>query len=238
MTVNSESILDTTKKLLGLDPAFDVFDTDVITHLNSAFGVLRQLGVGPVDAFVISDSTLTWDDFSSDMDRLQSVKSYVYTTVRVLFDPPQTSFGISAINAVNTELAWRLNVEGEEINPPAPPPTDGWNGWGDNGPPEYVYNPIVVNLGYSPEVTPDMNDGNVFYLTLYGDCLINPPVNGSDGEHMTLQLTSAGYTVTWGSGWNWGTYGLPVLTPAGTDIISAVFRETFGEWYAGWTPGF
>jgi hypothetical protein len=230
MTVNDDSILDSTKHTLGLDPAVEVFDTDVITHLNSAFGVLRQLGVGPVEPFVISDSTPTWADFSSDMDRLQSVRSYVYTTIRVLFDPPATSFGISALTEVNKELAWRLNVEGETINPPVPPP--------DMELPDQVFKPKPVNLGYMPVVTPDMADGNVFYLTLYGDCTINAPVNGLDGGHMTMELTSAGYAVTWGAGWNWGTYGEPVLTPDGTDIISAVFRETYGEWHAGWTPGF
>jgi hypothetical protein len=230
VNVNNDSILDSTKHLLGLDPGVEVFDTDVITHLNSAFGVLRQLGVGPVDGFVVSDSTLTWVDFTSEMDRLQSVRSFVYTTVRVLFDPPATSFGISALTEVNRELAWRLNVEGEAINPPTPPVDTELPDWG--------FQPKPVNLGYMPVVTPDMADGNVFYLTLYGDCMINAPVNGLDGSHMTMELTSAGFTVTWGAGWNWGTYGQPVLTPAGTDIISAVFRETYGEWHAGWTPGF
>jgi len=229
-TPNSDSILDSTKHNLGLAPEIEVFDTDVITHLNSAFGVLRQLGVGPTEPFVIADSTPTWADFSSDMDKLQSVRSYVYTTVRVLFDPPATSFGISALTEVNKELAWRLNVEGETINPPVPPI--------DTELPDGIYQPKPVNLGYMPVVTPDMADGNVFYLTLYGDCTINAPVNGMDGGHMTMELTSDGWPVTWGPGWNWGTYGPPVLTPGGTDIISAVFRETYGEWHAGWTPGF
>lgn len=229
VNVNNDSILDSTKHLLGLDPGVEVFDTDVITHLNSAFGVLRQLGVGPVDGFVVSDSTPTWVDFTSEMDRLQGVRSFVYTTVRVLFDPPATSFGISALTEVNKELAWRLNVEGETINPPTPPFPEL---------PDWTQPTAVVNLGYMPVVTPDITDGNVFYLTLYGDCTINAPVNGPDGGHMTMELTSVGYTVTWGPGWNWGTYGEPVLTPDGTDIISAVFRETYGEWHAGWTPGF
>lgn len=232
MPIDTESVLDTTKKLLGIDPEYTAFDVDVMTHTNTAFGILRQLGVGPTEPFKITDNTATWGDFSPDMDRLQGVKSYVYTFVRILFDPPVTSFALTAIKEVRNEMEWRLNVEGEDITKPTPPPSSDW------APPEWGFTPKPVNLGYAPEVTPDMDDGNVFYLTLYGDCLINPPANGKDGGHMTMELTSDGYAVTWGPGWNWGTYGPPVLSPAGTDIISAVFREQFGEWHAGWTPGF
>jgi len=232
--LNTESVLDSTKKLLGMDPEFTAFDVDVMTHTNTAFGILRQLGVGPTEPFIVTDSTATWGDFSPDIDRLQGVKSYVYTFVRIVFDPPATSFGLTAVKEVRQEMEWRLNVEGEDINKPSPPPGSVLR----PDSPGYVFVPIVVNLGYSPVVTPDMDDGNVFYLTLYGDCLINPPVNGGDGQHMTMELTSDGWPVTWGPGWNWGTYGPPALTPDGTDIISAVFREQFGEWHAGWTPGF
>lgn len=232
MPIDTESVLDTTKKLLGIDPEYTAFDVDVITHTNTAFGILRQLGVGPTEPFKITDNTATWGDFSPDMDRLQGVKSYVYTFVRILFDPPVTSFALTAVKEVRTEMEWRLNVEGEDITKPAPPPVPDW------GRPDWIFQPKVVYLGWAPEVTPDMSYGNVFYLTLSGDTLIKSPVNGRDGEHMTMELTSNNYAVTWGSGWNWGTYGEPVLTPDGTDIISAVFREQFGEWHAGWTPGF
>jgi hypothetical protein len=234
MPVNTESVLDSTKKLLGMDPEFTAFDVDVVTHINTAFGILRQLGVGPTEPFIIHDGTTTWGDFSPDMDRLQGVKSYIYMYSRLVFDPPANSFTVQALKETRQELEWRLNVEGEDINPPVPPP--GFELLPDS--PEYVFVPRVVYLGYMPVVTPDMADGNVFYLTLFGDCTINAPVNGEDGAHMTMELTSNGYQVTWGSGWNWGSTGLPVLTPDGTDIISAVFRETFAEWHAGWTPGF
>jgi hypothetical protein len=234
MPINTDSVLDSTKKLLGMDPEFTAFDVDVVTHTNTAFGILRQLGVGPTEPFIIFDSSTTWGEFSPDMDRLQGVKSYIYTFVRLVFDPPQNSFTVTALKEVRNEMEWRLNVEGEDINPPSPPPGFGLR----PDSPDYVYNPIVVNLGYMPEVTPDMDDGNVFYLTLYGDCVINPPAHGEDGQHMTMELTTNGYNVTWTSGWNWGSIGEPVLTPDKTDIISAVFRATFAEWHAGWTPGF
>ena len=51
MAAIPNSILDDTKKLLGIhadDPSFDI---DVMIHLNSAFAILNQLGVGPDDGF-------------------------------------------------------------------------------------------------------------------------------------------------------------------------------------------
>lgn len=231
MPVNTESILDTTKKLLGMDPEFVAFDVDVMTHTNTAFGILRQLGVGPTEPFMIKDNTATWGDFSSDMDRLQGVKSYVYTFVRLLFDPPATSFGLTAVKELRNEMEWRLNVEGESINPPTPPSDV-------DGQLDFAFAPKVVYLSYAPELAPDAAAGNVFYLELTGPSIIHPPLNGMDGQHITIELTSNGYPVTWDDGWDWGSYGPPQLTPDKTDIISSVFRETFAEWHSGWTPGF
>ena len=39
-----QSILNTVKKILGLAPEETVFDLDVITHINTAFSTLYQLG--------------------------------------------------------------------------------------------------------------------------------------------------------------------------------------------------
>ena len=40
------SILNTIKKMLGLDANYTTFDTDIIVHINSALMTLTQLGVG------------------------------------------------------------------------------------------------------------------------------------------------------------------------------------------------
>ena len=42
-----DSILDSIKKILGMPPEYDAFDTDLVIHINSVFGILAQLGVGP-----------------------------------------------------------------------------------------------------------------------------------------------------------------------------------------------
>lgn len=109
---NPNSILETIKKMLNLDSEFHAFDTDVITHINSVFLVLNDLGVGPTEPFQIVDETETWEDFMGNKS-FALVKSYIYLKVRLLFDPPATSFAIDAMQKQIDEYAWRLNVRAE-----------------------------------------------------------------------------------------------------------------------------
>lgn len=124
MPANPESILDSIKKTLGLDADYTAFDLDITMHINTAFATLRQLGVGPTDGFAIADNTSLWSAYSPDMVLLASVKSYVFAKVKLLFDPPATSFGIQAMKAMVEELEWRLNVQGESITKPIAPDSD------------------------------------------------------------------------------------------------------------------
>jgi hypothetical protein len=110
----NESILTSTKKILGLAEDYTVFDADVITHINSAFSTLQQLGIGPVEGFAIADDQAEWADFLSTDIRLNSVKTYIYLRVRLVFDPPATSFTITAIQEQIREIEWRLNALREE----------------------------------------------------------------------------------------------------------------------------
>jgi hypothetical protein len=105
-----ESILKSTKKILGLDAAYTPFDLDIITHINAAFSILNQLGVGPREGYAIEDESDTWDEFPIPPNQLQLVKTYIYLKVRVLFDPPGTSFLLESANNQLKEYEWRLNV--------------------------------------------------------------------------------------------------------------------------------
>jgi hypothetical protein len=111
-----QSILLSTKKILGISSDYVVFDLDILTHINSAFSTLAQLGVGPVEGFMIEDETAQWADFFGDAPDIQlnSVKTYIYLRVRQVFDPPTTSYAISAFNEQIKELEWRLNSHREE----------------------------------------------------------------------------------------------------------------------------
>ena len=110
----NESILDTIKKLLGLQPGYTVFDLDVITQINSVLSTIHQLGIGPPAGFMIEDSSATWIDLIGNDPRFNSIKTYIYLKVRLAFDPPANSFGITAMEKQVTELEWRLNVLREE----------------------------------------------------------------------------------------------------------------------------
>jgi hypothetical protein len=71
---------------------------------------LSQLGVGPEDGFYITDSEPTWDDFLAPENQLNMVKTYVFLKVRMMFDPPSTSYLIEAMNQQILEHEWRLNA--------------------------------------------------------------------------------------------------------------------------------
>jgi len=112
----TDSILLSTKKILGIDADYTAFDIDIITHINSAFSTLTELGIGPVNGFMILDELTTWDQFLQYDARMNAVKTYVYLRVRLLFDPPMTSYLITSLDEQRKELEWRLNVirEGDE----------------------------------------------------------------------------------------------------------------------------
>ena len=105
-----ESILTSVKKMLGIPEDYEHFDADIIMHINSVFMILTQLGVGPAEGFTIMDEDATWNDFIQDNKKIQSVKSYIYLKVRLLFDPPLSSAVIDSMTRLINELEWRLNV--------------------------------------------------------------------------------------------------------------------------------
>jgi hypothetical protein len=119
-----DSILNGTKKILGLNSDYLAFDFDIITHINAAFSTLNQLGVGPEDGFFIEDSTANWEDFVVPANQLNLVKTYVYLKVRFLFDPPTTSFLLDAMNNQIKEYEWRLNLFREVLVPAFVPPEE------------------------------------------------------------------------------------------------------------------
>ena len=107
-----ESILISIKKMLGIDEEYTHFDADIIMHINSVLMILNQLGVGPSGGFIIEDETSTWSDFIPDETpvQLETVKSYIYLKVKLLFDPPLSSSVIESYNRQISEFEWRLNV--------------------------------------------------------------------------------------------------------------------------------
>lgn len=119
-----QSILNSTKKILGISEDYTAFDLDIITHINTAFSTLTQLGLGPSEGFMIEDDDAVWEDFLNDSTQFNAVKSYVFLKVKLLFDPPTTSYLISAYEKQIQELEWRLNVNREDLDWVDPDPVE------------------------------------------------------------------------------------------------------------------
>ena len=106
-----DSILDSIKKILGMPPVYDAFDTDLVIHINSVFGILAQLGVCPEGGFSISDNTTLWKSYLGDSKDLEMVKSYIALKVRLVFDPPTTGAVMDAMKEQIRAYEWRLNFQ-------------------------------------------------------------------------------------------------------------------------------
>lgn len=106
-----ESILTSIKKLLGITEEDSSFDLDIIMLINSAFVNLQQLGVGPSEGFSIEDDTATWEDFLGDDKAVNMVRNFIWLKVKMVFDPPTSSFVMDAIKHEIAENEWRLMVQ-------------------------------------------------------------------------------------------------------------------------------
>ena len=106
----SNSILTTIKKLSGVEDDYDHFDTDIVVAINTAFMALSQMGVGPKGGFSIVGEAETWDDYFKGTPNLEPVKSYLALKVKLLFDPPASSYLIEAMERQASEIEWRLTV--------------------------------------------------------------------------------------------------------------------------------
>lgn len=129
----STSILNDVKKTVGLVEDDTSFDTDILLFTNSVLSNLNQIGVGPEAGFRIEDDAATWGDLLGDDLRLNNVQAYVCLKVRLLFDPPATSFAIKAFEDQAKELAYRIYTTKEvdkwqawEAANPPPPPEEEW----------------------------------------------------------------------------------------------------------------
>lgn len=110
MADTNGSILDSIKKNLGIVPEYTAFDDQIILDINAAFSTLHQLGFGPDEGFEITGIDEFWSDIIEE-PRFNFVKSYVCMKVRVMFDPPTSSYALDALNKQIAEYEWRIKSE-------------------------------------------------------------------------------------------------------------------------------
>lgn len=106
--MDSEIILTQVKKMLEIQDEVTEFDTDITSHINSAFFSLYQLGIGPSTPFVINNST-TWSSFETIVPK-SIVLDYLYLKVKMIFDAPASSTVSEAFKDRIAELEFRMNI--------------------------------------------------------------------------------------------------------------------------------
>ena len=110
MAETNGSILDSIKKSLGIVPEYDAFDDQLVLDINAAFSTLHQLGFGPDEGFEITGIDEFWSDIIEE-PRFNFVKSYITMKVKLMFDPPSSSFALDALNKQIAEYEWRITSE-------------------------------------------------------------------------------------------------------------------------------
>lgn len=110
----NDSILLTIRKMLGGSVDYDVFfDVDLCVLINSSIMKLYQMGIGEI-GFSVNGPAETWRNYlGDDFEALRSVVDFIYTEVRMKFDPPSNSFVMNAMKDNLKELEWRLIVQVE-----------------------------------------------------------------------------------------------------------------------------
>ena len=112
--LDSSSILNSIKVMLGISPTDYGFDQEVKDLINAEFLSLHQLGVGPKEGFSIAGPEDVWDSYTDNLHIMDAVRQFVYLRVRMIFDPPASSVVADAINNRISELEFRLNIQAEE----------------------------------------------------------------------------------------------------------------------------
>lgn len=104
------TILEDTKKALGIVPNYDAFDDQILMHINTARMDLVQVGAKcntPIE------KTTGWDAFDN-IDDESAIKSYIAMKVRLIFDPPSNSFVVTSYQKLIEEAAWRIVFQTEQ----------------------------------------------------------------------------------------------------------------------------
>lgn len=97
------SILYDTKTYLGLMEDDPSFDSEVKDAIDNALATATQLNRE------VGDLSSEADYPATALGRI--LRQYVNYSVRLAFDPPQTSFAIKAIEALKQESEWRLTIQ-------------------------------------------------------------------------------------------------------------------------------
>ena len=109
-----DSVLLSTKQMLGISPEDTSFDVNVIMSINTALTTLMDLGLTEVEDEIVTDDDMTWDDLLGGRTDIEYVKTYIYQKVKMIFDPPTSTAAIDAMQRSISELEWRICNNGRK----------------------------------------------------------------------------------------------------------------------------
>lgn len=97
------TIMEDTKTYLGLSEDDSGFEREIADAIDNALATATQLNheVGTI---------LSRDDVYPATPLGRILRQYVNYSVRLTFDPPQTSFAIKAVESLKQEAEWRLTI--------------------------------------------------------------------------------------------------------------------------------
>jgi hypothetical protein len=104
------AVLASTKELLDVPAEATEFDFQLVLHINTALATLNQIISGPEPAYQITleDGDLA-DLIPNDKATRNLVQMYIYAKVRLVFDPPTSSFVLTSLKENIAEYEWRLS---------------------------------------------------------------------------------------------------------------------------------
>lgn len=112
--MNTDSIFQSIKSQLPLDPSIEDFDASILASINSSIFTLRQLGIGPEKGFRVTSASDTYSDYLGEGNpNIPEVDQYFYLNAKVFIDPPTNSSLLETYKQKIKECEWRLNVEAE-----------------------------------------------------------------------------------------------------------------------------
>ena len=113
-----DSILGTIEQAFGYTAGASGYEFELTMHINSALATLSQLGVPAEGGFSIQGSEEKWSDLLSGNEKLNSVKSYIFMKVKMIFDSAtMPAHLIVAYNERIKEEEWRITSEADPFIP-------------------------------------------------------------------------------------------------------------------------
>ena len=103
-------VLDNVKEMLGISSDDTAFDNELFLFVNMSLDRVNQVSeknfTGTMKLSSVND---VWSTVFGE-DPCESIKTYIYINVKLLFDPPQSSYLLDALNRQKEELEFRIQV--------------------------------------------------------------------------------------------------------------------------------